>query len=72
MRGESIALRRGDRKNLFADKEVFAYERTAGDDSVTVALNFSERRQRREVGGQTIELEPLGSVVIREPSTIST
>jgi glycosidase len=72
MRGESVALRRGDRKNLLADKEVFVYERTAGDDTVTVALNFSEQQQSREVGGQTIELEPLGSVVIREPSTIST
>jgi glycosidase len=65
-------LRRGDRKNLLADKDVFVYGRTAGDDTVTVALNFSEQPQRRDVAGQTIELEPLGSVVIREPSTIST
>ena len=72
MRGESVALRRGDRKNLLADKEVLVYERTAGDDTVTVALNFSEQPQRRDVAGQTIELEPLDSVVIREPSTIST
>jgi len=72
MRRESVALRRGDRKNLLADKEVFVYERTAGDESVTVALNFSKQTQSREVAGQTIEVEPLGSVVIREPSTIST
>ena len=72
MRGESVALRRGDRKTVLADAEVFAYERTAGDESVTVALNFSEQAQRREVAGQKIELEPLGSVVIRQASTIST
>jgi hypothetical protein len=65
-------LRRGDRKTVLADAEVFAYERTAGDESVTVALNFSEEPQRREVAGQKIELEPLGSVVIRQASTIST
>ena len=72
MRGESVALRRGDRKTVLADAEVFAYERTAGDESVTVALNFSEQAQSREVAGQKIELEPLGSVVIRQASTIST
>jgi hypothetical protein len=37
-----------------------------------VAVNFSEQAQHREAAGQTIELEPLGSVVIREASTIST
>jgi len=65
MRGESVALRRGDRRTVHADTEVFAYERTAGDESVTVALNFSERPQRREVAGLTeaIELAPLGWAV---------
>jgi len=64
-RGESLALRRGDRKTVLADAEVFVYERKAGDESVTVALNFSEQAQRREVAGQTIELDPLGSAVMR-------
>jgi cyclomaltodextrinase / maltogenic alpha-amylase / neopullulanase len=72
MRGESVALRRGDRRTVLADAEVFVYKRTAGDESVVVALNFSERPQRREVADQAIELDPLGSVVIREASTIST
>jgi len=65
MRGESLALRRGDRKTVLADADVFVYERNAGDESVTVALNFSGRPQRREVGDQSIELEPLGSAVMR-------
>jgi cyclomaltodextrinase len=65
MRGESAALRRGDRKTVLADAEVFVYERTAGDETVTVALNFSEKPQRRKVAEQTIELEPLGSAVMR-------
>jgi len=64
-RGESLALRRGDRKTVLADAEVFVYERKAGDESVSVALNFSEQAQRREVAGQTIELDPLGSAVMR-------
>jgi len=65
MRGESMALRRGDRRTVLADAEVFAYERTARDETVTVAVNFSERPQRREVPGLTepIELAPLGSAV---------
>jgi glycosidase len=70
LRSESTALRRGDRKTVLADAEMFVYERTAGDETVRVALNFSERPQRREVAGQTIELEPLGSVVIQQASTI--
>jgi glycosidase len=65
MRGESLALRRGDRKTVLADAEVFVYERKAADASVTVALNFSERLQRREVAGQIVELDPLGSAVMR-------
>ena len=48
MRRESNALRRGDRRTVLADAEVFVYERTAGDEKVTVALNFSKRPQRRE------------------------
>jgi hypothetical protein len=45
---------------------VFAYERWAGDERVTVALNFSKRPQRRELPGrdEAIELEPLGSSVV--------
>jgi glycosidase len=65
MRHESIALRRGDRRTVLADAEVFAYERRAGDESVTVALNFSDSPQRREVAGLAIELGPLGSEVKR-------
>jgi glycosidase len=71
MRSESLALRRGDRRTVVADREVFAYERSAGDDSVLVALNFSERPQRRELPGlpAPLELGPLGSVVTRLGTT---
>jgi glycosidase len=65
MRAESVALRRGARRTVLADKEVFVYERSAGGETVTVALNFSETPQRREVGGITFELGPLGSDVVR-------
>ena len=67
LRSESPALRRGVRRTLFADAEVFAYERSTGDESVIVALNFSQRPQRRELPGLQvpIELGPLGSVVTR-------
>jgi glycosidase len=70
MRRESSALRRGDRQTLIADAEVFAYERRDGAESVVVALNFSERPQRREVIGfkQPIELASLGSLVMRSGS----
>ena len=66
MRRESNALRRGDRRTVLADAEVFVYERTAGDEKVTVALNFSKRPQRRELPGsnEATELEPLGSSVV--------
>ena len=66
MRRESLALRRGDRRTVLADAEVFAFVRTAGDETVTVALNFSERPQRREVPGlpEPIELAPLGTAVL--------
>jgi hypothetical protein len=63
MRGESLALRRGDRKTVLADADVFAYERTEGDESITIALNFSEQPQRREIGSQVFELGPLGSKI---------
>jgi glycosidase len=66
MRRESIALRRGTRRTVLADSEVFAYERSAGDETVLVALNFSERRQSRRLSGRTeaIDLEPLGSAIM--------
>jgi glycosidase len=63
MRAESIALRRGAMRTVLADREVFVYERRADEESVTVALNFSESTQHREVDGLTIELGPLGSEV---------
>ncbi|OLD46284.1 MAG: hypothetical protein AUI48_09425 [Chloroflexi bacterium 13_1_40CM_2_68_14] len=71
MRRESPALRRGVRRTVFADREVFAYERVMGDESVLIALNFSEQSQRRELPdvGIALELGPLGSLVT-EPSTI--
>jgi cyclomaltodextrinase len=71
MRRESPALRRGGRRTVLTDPEVFAYERGEGDETVLVALNFSERPQRRDLPGLTepIELGPLGSAV-REASTI--
>jgi glycosidase len=69
MRRESSALRRGGRVTLIADAEVFAYERRAAAESVVVALNFSERPQRRELAGaEPIELAPLGSMVMRAGS----
>ena len=66
MRRESNALRRGDRRTVLADAEVFVYERTAAEEKVTVALNFSKRPQRRELPGrnEATELEPLGSSVV--------
>jgi len=71
LRGESLALRRGVRRTVLADAEVFAYERRLEDESMIVALNFSERTQRRELPGipDPIELAPLGSGVM-EASTI--
>ncbi len=47
---------------MLADAEVFAYERSSDDEKVIVALNFSERPQRREVPGleEPVELAPLG------------
>jgi glycosidase len=73
MRRDSVALRRGDRRTVFADAEVFVYERRAGDESVVVALNFSESPQGRDVPGlaEAVTLGPLGSVVVPiEASTI--
>jgi cyclomaltodextrinase len=73
MRRESVALRRGDRRTVLADAEVFVYERSTPGESVVVALNFSETPQRREVPGldEPIELRPLGSAVVpMEASTI--
>ena len=64
MRGESLALRRGARRTLLADAEVFVYERAAGDERGIVALNFSESPQRREVDGLAFELAPLGSAIL--------
>ena len=66
MRRESLALRRGTRRTVLADSEVFAYERSAGDETVLVALNFSEQRQTRDLQGrgEQVELEPLGSVIM--------
>jgi glycosidase len=66
MRRESIALRRGTRRTVLADSEVFAYERSAGDETVLVALNFSDHRQTRELRGRAeqIDLEPLGSAIM--------
>ncbi len=62
MRRDSIALRRGDRRTVLADAEIFVYERSTPDESVLVALNFSETSQRREVPGlgEPVELGPLG------------
>ena len=65
MRAESVALRRGAMRTVLADHEVFVYERTAADERVIVALNFSDSSQSREVNGVTFELGPLGSEVKR-------
>jgi glycosidase len=73
MRRDSVALRRGDRRTVLADAEVFAYERSTPGESVIVALNFSEIPQSRDVPGLEgpIELGPLGSAVVPvEASTI--
>jgi len=66
MRRDSTALRQGDRRTVFADAEVFAYERRAGDERVVVTLNFSEQPQRRELPGieAPVELEPLGYSIL--------
>ncbi|TMF42575.1 MAG: DUF3459 domain-containing protein [Chloroflexi bacterium] len=67
----SPALRGGRLVTVLADKEVFAFERVAGDERVVVALNFSEQPQRRELPGldEPVDLGPLGSAV-SEASTI--
>lgn len=49
LRRESPALRRGSLETLFADRDVYAYRRTAGDDSLLVILNRSEGPQRRRL-----------------------
>jgi glycosidase len=66
LRRDSAALRRGDRRTVLADAEVFAYERSTGDEKVIVALNFSERPQRRELPAleHPVELGPLGYSVM--------
>jgi glycosidase len=71
MRAESLALRRGERRTVLADSDVFAFARTSGDETVMVALNFSEQAQIREVPGlaEPVKLGPLESVVM-EASTI--
>jgi glycosidase len=64
MRRESVALRRGDRRTLLADEEVFAYERRSGDEVVTIALNFSPTPQTRDIPGMgLISLSPFGERV---------
>ena len=72
MRRGSQALRGGKRVTVLADKEVFAFERVAGDERVVVALNFSDQPQRRDVPGlaEPVELGPLGSSIsgLREES----
>ena len=66
LRRESVALRRGDRRTVLADAEVFAYERRAGDESVIVALNFTDLPQRRDVPGYgSVELKSLDGAVLR-------
>jgi len=60
MRSESVALRRGDRSTLLADKEVFIYERRAGDEAVRVALTSASNRSAANSAASPIELEPLG------------
>src|SRR5438445_45091 len=67
----SPALRGGRLVTVLADKDVFAFERVAGDERVVVALNFSEQPQRRELPGlaEPVDLGPLGSAV-SEASTI--
>jgi glycosidase len=49
LRRESAALRHGSRETLIVDREVYAYRRTAGDDSRIVVLNRSQSRQRRRL-----------------------
>jgi cyclomaltodextrinase len=64
MRRESVALRRGERRTVLADAEVFAYERRAGDEVATIALNFSTTPQERDIPGLgRISLSPLGERV---------
>lgn len=49
IRRESPALRHGSRETLLVDREVYAYRRSAGDDSVVVILNRNDRPQRRRL-----------------------
>jgi len=49
----------------YGTEVVFVYERSAGDETVTVTLNFSKRPERRQLPGrdEAVELDPLGSSV---------
>jgi cyclomaltodextrinase len=71
-RRASQALRRGDRRTVLADKEVFAFERVAGDERVVVALNFSDQPQSRDLPrlAEPVALGPLGFSIsgLREAS----
>jgi glycosidase len=49
LRRESVALRRGTRQTVLADDAVYAYRRTAGEESIVVVLNRSDRPQRRRL-----------------------
>jgi glycosidase len=65
LRHESAPLRRGARRTLFADAEVLAFERVLDDERVIVALNLSERPQRRHVeGAGTLEVAALGWKIV--------
>ena len=49
LRRASPALRHGSLTTLIADREVYAYRRTAGDDAILVVLNRSGSPQRRRL-----------------------
>lgn len=72
LRSESAALRRGPRETLLADDAVYAYRRTAGGESLVIALNRSQRPQRRRLptgGGQWVD-RMTGAMVGRDGSDL--
>ena len=56
LRKGSHALRRGSRKTLHVDDDVLIYSREAGDETLLVALNLSERAREIVVPGGPVSI----------------
>lgn len=49
LRKESPSLRRGRQKELYVDKEIYAFNRIYGDEESVVIMNCSDKRQQRDI-----------------------